>query len=152
MCLQNIVLLVRPVYSESLKLSSQLQNPVDPQEGCQGPRGVTRRYQIRYQIGSFKVYENVNATTCRDERCSHMYNLLTVQSEPSSYDSVSVAAENVVGFGAARTCTAQTISKLKTCVAIHPEMRTAATPIIPCMTVDHVPSSYDIFCQQLLGI
>ena len=33
---------------------------------------------------------------------------------PSSYDSVSVAAENVVGMGAARTCTTQPISKLTT--------------------------------------
>ena len=31
---------------------------------------------------------------------------------PSSYDSVSVAAENLVGVGAARTCTTQPISEL----------------------------------------
>ena len=89
-----------------------LQTSVDSQEACQGPRGVTRQYQIRYQIGSFKVYESVNTTACRAERCSHTYNLLNVDSVPSSYDSVSVAAENVVGFGAARTCTAQPISEL----------------------------------------
>ena len=86
---------------------------MDSRETCQGPRGVTRQYQIRYQIGSFKVYENLNTTVCRAERCSHTYNLLNVDSVPSSYDSVSVVAENVVGVGAARTCTAQTISELK---------------------------------------
>ena len=127
--------------------SPQLQNPVDPQEACQGPRGVIRHYQIGYQIGSFTVYENVNTTTCRAERCSHTYNLLNVENAPSGYDSVSVAAENVVGFGAARTCTAQTISELKPCTAIHAEIRSAATSIIYCMNVDHIPSSYDIVCQ-----
>ena len=86
---------------------------MDSQEACQGPRGVTRQYQIRFQIGSFKVYESVNTTACRAERCSHTYNLLNVDSIPSSYDSVSVAAMNVVGVGPARTCTAQTISELQ---------------------------------------
>ena len=90
-----------------------LQTSVDSQEACQGPRGVTRQYQIRFQIGSFKVYESVNTTACRAERCSHTYSLLNVDSIPSSYDRVSVAAVNVVGFGAARTCTAQTISELQ---------------------------------------
>ena len=87
---------------------------MEPQEACQDPRGVTRRYQIRYVIGS-RVYENVNTSTCRAERCSYTYNLVNIPSDsvPSSYDSVSVAAENVVGFGAARTCTSQPISEWK---------------------------------------
>jgi len=89
-----------------------LQNFVDSQETCQGPRGVTRQYQIGFQTGAFKVYEIVNTTACRAARCSHTYSLLNVDSVPSSYDSVSVAAENVVGVGAARTCTTQTISQL----------------------------------------
>ena len=90
-----------------------LQTSVDLQEACQGPRGVTRQYQIGYQIGPLKLYENVNTTACTAERCSHTYNLLNVDSVPSSYDSVSVAAVNVVGVGPARTCTAQTISELQ---------------------------------------
>ena len=122
---------------------------MDPQEACQGPRGVIRQYQIGYQITSFYVHENVNTTTCRAERCSHTYNLrlLNVEDVPPGYGSVSVAAENVVGFGAARTCTAQTISELKPCAAIHAEIRSAATSIIYCMNVDHIPSNYDIVCQ-----
>ena len=88
-----------------------LQNPVDSQETCQGPREANRQYQIRYQIGPFKVYESVNTTGCRAERCSHTYNLLNID-VPSSYDSVSVAAVNVVGMGPARLCTTQPISKL----------------------------------------
>ena len=54
--------------------------------------------------------ENVNITSCTAEHCSHTFhppsNLL------SSYDSVSVAAENEVGVGATRSCTTQLISKL----------------------------------------
>ena len=92
---------------------------MDSQEACQGPKGVTRQYQIRYQIGPFKVYENVNTTACKAERCSHTYNLLNVDSIPSGYDSVSVAAENVVGVGPARLCTTQTISELKFIMCIN---------------------------------
>ena len=40
--------------------------------------------------------------------CSHTYE---AASNSSVYDSVSVAAENVVGVGAARTCAAQPISE-----------------------------------------
>ena len=56
------------------------------------------------------VTVNVNITRCTAGRCSY-----TFESPPnssSSYDNVSVAAENVVGVGAARTCTAQPISEL----------------------------------------
>ena len=38
-------------------------------------------------------------------RCIYTFELSS--NPPSSYDSVSVAAENVVGVGPARTCTAQ---------------------------------------------
>ena len=85
---------------------------MDPKEACQGPRGVTRQYQIRFQIGSHEDYENVNTTACTAERCSHTYNLLNVDSVPSSYDSMSVAAVNAVGVGPARICTTQSISEL----------------------------------------
>ena len=53
--------------------------------------------------------ENVNIALCRAGTCSHTFVLPS--NPPSSYDSVSVAAENVVGVGAARTCTAQPIGE-----------------------------------------
>jgi len=60
--------------------------------------------------------ENVTVDVCRAGSCSHTFkpasNFLN-GNIPSSYDSVSVAAENVVGVGAARNCTEQhSISKL----------------------------------------
>ena len=54
----------------------------------------------------------MNITACAAEKCSHIFNLSS-GSVPSSYDSVSVAAENVVAVGAARTCPTQRISELK---------------------------------------
>ena len=53
--------------------------------------------------------ESVNATRCTAGRCSHTFE--PPSNPPLSYDSVSVAAENVVGVGAARKCTTQTISE-----------------------------------------
>ena len=47
---------------------------------------------------------------CKARRCNYTFE--PPPNPPSSYDSVSVAAENVVGVGAARTCTTQTISEL----------------------------------------
>jgi len=59
--------------------------------------------------------ESVNIVSCAAGRCSHSfdatYNLLN-GSFSVSIDNLSVAAENVVGIGAARTCTAQPISEL----------------------------------------
>jgi len=57
--------------------------------------------------------ENVNIARCTAGRCGHTFQLPS--NPPSSYDSVSVAAENVVGVGTARTCTTQAISELYTC-------------------------------------
>ena len=57
------------------------------------------------------MHKNVNLTACTARSCSHTFNLWS-DSVPSSYNSVSVAAVNVVGVGAVRTCTTQTISKL----------------------------------------
>ena len=54
--------------------------------------------------------ENVNIAGCTAGRCSHTFE--PPSNPPSRYDGVSVTAENVVGVGAARTCTAQTISEL----------------------------------------
>ena len=56
------------------------------------------------------VAENVNTARCTAGRCSHTFE--PPSNPPSSYDSVLVAAENVVGMGAARICTTQTISEL----------------------------------------
>ena len=92
-----------------------VQDTVDTWNRCLGRRGQTTQYQIRLQVRSIVVTaENVNMSACRGEMCSHTLNLLIAPggSVFSSYDSVSVAAENVVGVGPARTCTAQPISKL----------------------------------------
>ena len=53
--------------------------------------------------------ENVTITNCNAGRCSHTFE--PSSNSTSSYDNVSVAAENVVGVGAASLCTAQPISK-----------------------------------------
>ena len=52
----------------------------------------------------------MNIARCTAGRCGHTFE--PPSNPPSSYDSVSVAAENVVGVGAARICTTQTISEL----------------------------------------
>ena len=82
------------------------QDPADTVEACRGPMGRITRYQISFQTASSMVTESVNIAMCTAGRCSHTFE------PPSSYDSVSVAAVNVVGVGAARTCTTQTISEL----------------------------------------
>ena len=71
--------------------------------------GDITQYQISFQTGSVVNTESVNIARCTAGRCSHTFEPLS--HPPSSYNSVSVAAENVVGLGAARTCTTQTISK-----------------------------------------
>ena len=77
---------------------------------CPGITGNITQYQISFQIGSVVATENVNIARCTAGRCGHTFK--PPSNPPSSYDSVSVAAENVVGVGAARTCTTQTISVL----------------------------------------
>ena len=77
---------------------------------CQGPGGGVTQYQIRFQIGSVGAAEDVSIAECTAGRCSH--NFMPPSNPPSSYDSVSVAAENMVRVGAARTCTTQPISEL----------------------------------------
>ena len=79
-------------------------------EPCPDVTGNITQYQIRFQTGSVVATEIVNIARCTAGRCSYTFELPS--NPPSSYDSVSVAAENVVGVGAARTCTTQTISKL----------------------------------------
>ena len=87
-----------------------LQDPIDPGEGCPGITGNITQYQISFQTGSSVATENVNITRCTAGRCSHTFE--PPSNFPSSYDGVSVAAENVVGVGTARVCTTQTISEL----------------------------------------
>ena len=79
-------------------------------EPCPDPTGDITQYQISFQIGSVVFTENVNIARCAGGRCSHTFE--PPSNPPSSYDSVSVAAENVLGVGAARMCTTQPISKL----------------------------------------
>ena len=77
---------------------------------CPDVSGNITQYQIRFQTASIVINETVNIARCTAGKCSHTFK---IPSNPSSsYDSVSVAAENVVGVGAARTCTTQTISEL----------------------------------------
>ena len=65
---------------------------------------------MSFKAGSVVATENVNITSCTAGRCSHTFE--PPSNPPSSYDNVSVAAENVVGVGAARLCTTQSISEL----------------------------------------
>ena len=77
---------------------------------CPGVSGNITQYQISFQTESLVATENVNIAECTAGRCSYTFE--PPSNPPSSYDSVSVAAENVVGVGAARACTTQTISEL----------------------------------------
>ena len=88
-----------------------LQDSVDPnpREGCAGPSVDINQYKITFQSGSNVSTETMDIARCTAGRCSHTFELPL--DPPSSYDSVSVAAENVVEVGAARTCTTQTISE-----------------------------------------
>ena len=88
-----------------------LQDPVDPWEACPSPSWDITQYQINFQTESDVVTESVNIARCTAGRCSHTFE--PPSNPPSSYDSVSVAAENVVGVGAERNLTTQAISELK---------------------------------------
>ena len=86
-----------------------LQDQVDLEEARLGPSGNITLYQISFQTGSVVVTENVKIAECTAGRCSHI--IEPPSNPPSSYDGVSVVAENVVGVGAARICTTQPISE-----------------------------------------
>ena len=77
---------------------------------CPDITGNITHYQISFQAGSVVATEYVNIARCTAGRCSHTFE--PPSNPPSTYDSVSVAAENVVGVGAVRGCTTQTISEL----------------------------------------
>ena len=89
-----------------------LQELIGPGEACPGVTENITQYQISFQSGSVVATENVNIARCTAGKCSHTFELPS--NPPSSYDSVLVAAENVVGVGAARTCTTQPISECMT--------------------------------------
>ena len=72
--------------------------------------GNVTQYLISFQTGSSVNTENVNISACTVTECRHTY-MYEAASNSSVYESVSVAAENVVGVGAARTCAAQPISE-----------------------------------------
>ena len=78
---------------------------------CQGVSGDITQYWISFQSGSVVVTESVSLARCTAGRCSYTFE--PPSNPPSSYDSVSVAAENVVGVGAARRCITQPIRKLQ---------------------------------------
>ena len=69
--------------------------------------GNITQYQISFQTGSVVATESVNIAECTAVRCSHTFE--PPSNPPSSYDSVSVAAENVVGVGAKRNLITQPI-------------------------------------------
>lgn len=89
-----------------------LQDPIDPDPGdkCPGPSGNVTQYQIRFQTGSSSINFTVNTTMCKARTCNYTFE--PPLNPPSSYDRVSVAAENVVGMGMERDLTTQPISEL----------------------------------------
>ena len=82
----------------------------DPMQPCPDVTGNITQYQISFQTWSVVDTENVPVARCTAGRCSHTFE--PPSNPPSSYDIVSVAAENVVGVGAIKTCTTQPISEL----------------------------------------
>ena len=98
----NTKIVLGPVFYNSFQ---------DPVDACPGVTGNITQYQISFQTGSVVATENVDIAKCTAGRCSHTFE--PPSNPPSSYDSVSVAAVNVVGVGAARTCTTQAIGKFK---------------------------------------
>ena len=94
------------VYGSVLHCFASVQDPPNP---CTGVTGSITEYQISFKTGFFVAIENVNTGRCINGGCSHTFE--PPSNPPSSYDSVSVAAENVVGVGPARNCTTQTISE-----------------------------------------
>ena len=92
-----------------------LQDPVDPAEACPSPSGNVTHYQISFQTGAF--VKNIAVYECKGGKCNHTFE--PPSNPPSSYDKVSMAAENVVGVGAAKLCTTQIISELVVSLLCH---------------------------------
>ena len=95
-----------------LGISLLIQDPVDPLEACPGSSGVIIQYQIIFKSGSIVDAKSVRPSECTARVCDYIFKPASNLLNDSVYDSVSVAAENVVGVGAARTCTTQPISEL----------------------------------------
>ena len=83
---------------------------------CPGLSESITQYQIRLHTGSFVDALIVNITACTAGRCSHTFEPPFNSSSSYGTYRVSVAAENVVGVGPARTCI-QAISELVSCEA-----------------------------------
>lgn len=78
------------------------------------------QYQMSFQTGSFVATENVSTAKCTAGKCSNHFQPVSDLQNVDGFSSVSVAAENVVGEGVARSCTAQTISEFCiTSIVIH---------------------------------
>lgn len=75
---------------------------------CPRVSGDITQYQIRFQTKSSVDTINVTIAGCINGRCSYTFEPL---SNLSSFDSVSVAAQNVVGVGPVKNCTTKTIRK-----------------------------------------
>ena len=99
----------------SIKTSTCHLNPQNPRDPCPGVSGNITQYQISFLAENVTITESVSE--CVNGRCNlHIVpasNFLN-GSVPLSYSRLAVAAENVVGVGAARTCTTQTIRELTT--------------------------------------
>ena len=122
---------------------------------CPGPNITHYLIQFSFQNGSVVDTENVNNTECTAERCSDTFELPS--NPPSSYDSVSVAAENMVGVGDVRTCTAQTISESYSRTVINPRRAHAQRGlqylvcVSVCLCVCRYSTSYfsrDYLCHK----
>ena len=101
-----------PFLLNQLYLEPSLQDADDPDPGevCPGPRGNVTQYQIKFENDTSVQTFIVNSTMCRDRTCNYTFE--PPSNPPSSYDRVSVVAENVVGTGDARNLTTQPISEL----------------------------------------
>ena len=64
------------------------------------------------------VTEIMRPTECKAGICRYTYKPASNGSDRLSYDSVSVAAKNVMVVGAARTCSKYPISELSLCLIL----------------------------------
>ena len=120
------------------------QDRMDPVEACRGSRGVITKYQTRFQSGSIMDTNNVDIARCTGGRCSHTFQ--PPSNLPSSYDIVSVVAINVLGVGPARTCTTQSISKLKCYYVSLDEHKTFLCQELVSAHIHFLPTFYTKVC------
>ena len=120
---------------------------MDPVEACPRSSGVIIQYQIIFTSGSIVVAKSVSPSKCTAGVCGYNFK---PASNGSVYDNVSVAAENVVGVGAARTCTTQTISELITlehqCVVLQMSNLLKTSYFVVCGT-SKLKHHYDFLCK-----